>query len=63
MRRSSLNLIMVWRNNAPFTLKKGNFSVSIHYLPKQWYIFISNLTYGYVIKIHRSSSNFVMVWW
>jgi hypothetical protein len=31
--------------------------------PQQLYIFNSNLTYGYVIRINWPSSNLVMVWW
>jgi hypothetical protein len=67
MRRSSLNLVMVqwfYCRVMPLSLWKQYEIFSFRSLSPQWlYIFNSNLTYGYVIRIHWSSLNLVIVWW
>jgi hypothetical protein len=56
-------LMIFWQSYAPFTLKKKSEILSFRSLsPKQLYIFNSNLTYGYVIRIYWSSLNWVIVW-
>jgi hypothetical protein len=53
-----------WQSYAPFTLKIiWKFSVSVHYLPKRYNTFNSNLTYWYIRGIRRSTPNLFMVQW
>jgi hypothetical protein len=64
MCRSSSNLVMVWWFLTELNVeKKKKFLVLVHYLPQQLYAFNSNIMYGYVIRMCRSSSNLVMVRW
>jgi hypothetical protein len=67
MCRSSSNLVMFWwflAELCPLTLKKKEEIFSFCSLfPQQLYIFNSNLTYGYVIRMRWSTLNLVMVWW
>jgi hypothetical protein len=65
--KPSLNLVMVWwflAELCPFHFENNYIIFSFRSLsPKRYYTFNSNLTYGYVKGMRRSSLNLVMVQW